>query len=183
MAIHNPPRYRYSLFDPWDTKALTTIRQIAETKKYPKIIATHPEEIDAYLTMLIRTQKSLHDWRDFLKDTLAEIDEKGTITIQPLLLKYPPESIGTDAPEWVTYEEDKIVNNFIDELGIKKIHFSGTNEEISKFILRFIIGQLGHDWEWTIMMVWEMLGNGNTLSVPELNEELKNFDYLKIFTQ
>src|SRR3990167_8389736 len=97
MAIHNPPRYRYSLFDPWDTKALTIISQIAQAKKYPKIIAAHSEEIDAYLTMLIRTQKSLHDWRDFLKETLSEIDEKGTITVKPLLLKYPPESIDKDA--------------------------------------------------------------------------------------
>jgi len=47
--------------------------------------------------------------------------------------------------------------------------------------MRFLLGQLGHDWEWTIMMIWEMLGNENGINVKQLNEEMKNFDYLGLF--
>ena len=54
-------------------------------------------------------------------------------------------------------------------------------EEIAEFILRFILGQLGHDWEQTIMMIWEMLGEDNSLFIDKLNKEMKNFDYLGIF--
>jgi hypothetical protein len=53
--------------------------------------------------------------------------------------------------------------------------------EVTEFILRFILGQLGHDWESTILMVWEMLGDSDTLVVKELNEEMKKFDYCGVF--
>jgi len=49
------------------------------------------------------------------------------------------------------------------------------------FILRFILGQLDNDWESTILMIWELLGNGDTLIMKNLNNEMKNFDYLKLF--
>jgi len=76
---------------------------------------------------------------------------------------------------------DKIVNDFIDDLETKKIIFEGTNKEISEFVMRFILGQLGHDWEQTIMMIWEILGDKSTLNLKELNQEMKNFDYLNLF--
>lgn len=47
--------------------------------------------------------------------------------------------------------------------------------------MRFILGQLGYDWEQTIMMTWEMLGDKDKLSLKETNQELKKFDYLKLF--
>lgn len=76
---------------------------------------------------------------------------------------------------------DKIVNDFIDDLETKKIIFEGTNKEISEFVMRFILEQLGHDWEQTIMMIWEILGDKSTLNLKELNQEMKNFDYLNLF--
>lgn len=180
MTLHNPPFYRYSLFEKWDKEAFCQIKDIANTKKYPKIIGTK-EDKNHLLVMLIRTQKSLHDWRDLLKDIMQKIKENNTIDTILINKKYPPESIGKNKPAWVTYEEDKIVSDFIDELATRKIKFIGTDEQISEFILRFILGQLGHDWEQTIMMIWEMLGDKNTLSIEELNREMKNFDYLKLF--
>lgn len=57
----------------------------------------------------------------------------------------------------------------------------GTNGEIAEFILRFILGQLGHDWESTILMIWEMLGDGDIVSIKDLNEEMKGFDYRGVF--
>ena len=81
----------------------------------------------------------------------------------------------------MTYEEDKIVSDFIDELATKKVDFEGSDLKIGEFVLRFILGQLGHDWEGTIMMVWEMLGDGDKLNLRELNQEMRNFDYLKLF--
>lgn len=179
MAIHNPPQYRYALFDQWDKEAFDFIKEVGKQKNYPKIAGTE-EDKNKFLIALIRTQKSLHDWRDFLKDMLAQIKQNNVIDTKFLNDKYPPESISEKAPAWVTYEEDKIVNDFIDELVTRKINFIGSDEEISEFAIRFLLGQLG-DWEWTIMMIWEMLGDNNQLSVKELNEEMKNFDYLKLF--
>jgi len=131
--------------------------------------------------MLIRTQKALHNWRDFLKDTLNQIKVTGSIDALSLITKYPHSSISKEVPEWATYPADKVVSDFIDELATRKITFVGSDEEIGEFILRFILGQLGHDWESTILMIWEMLGDGNTLNVHDLNNEMKNFDYLKLF--
>lgn len=180
MAIHYPPQYRYSLFEQWDRDAFTLIKEIAKTKNYPQVTGIK-EEKDKFLVMLIRTQKSLHGWRQFLVDVLAQIKETNNIDTKVLLDKYPTKSVGNDRPAWVTYEEDEIVSNFIDELANRKIDFEGTDKEIAEFILRFILGQLGHDWEQTIMMIWEMLGDEDKLIMKDLNREMKNFDYLKIF--
>jgi len=180
MAIQNPPKYRYSLFEEWDKVAFEQIKVIGKNKNYPAILGSE-KSINDFLVTLIRTQKSLHDWRDLLKDTLSQVADNNRIDSVSLYKKYPPESIGTEVPEWVTYEEDKIVNDFIDELATRPIEFEGSNKEISEFIIRFILGQLSHDWEWTIMMVWEMLGDTNKLNVKDLNDEMKGFDYMHLF--
>jgi hypothetical protein len=180
MAIHYPPQYRYSLFEQWDKEAFALIKEIAKTKNYPQITGTKKEK-DKFLIMLIRTQKSLLGWRQFLIDVLDQVKKTNIINTRKLLDKYPSESVGKDKPAWVTYEEDEIVNNFIDNLTDKKVEFEGTDKEIAEFILRFILGQLGHDWEQTIMVIWEMLGDEGKLSAKKLNAELKNFDYLGLF--
>ena len=182
MAIKYPPQYRYSLFEPWDKKTFELIKKIAKTKNYPKILGSK-EDKNQFLITLIRTQKALHDWRDFLIDTFDQIKRNNTIDTLTLIKKYPPSCISKEKPEWVTYEEDRIVSDFIDELETKKIDFLGSDQEIAEFLVRFTLGQLGHDWEWTIMMIWEMLGNEDSLSLEELNQELKNFDYLNLFKE
>ncbi len=180
MSIHNPPQYRYALFDQWDKEAFDYIKRIGKQKSYPKITGTEKDK-NKFLVALIRTQKSLHDWRDFLKDILTQIKQNGAIDTKSLNDKYPTETIGKEVPAWVTYEEDKIVNDFIDELATRKVSFVGSDEDISEFVVRFLLGQLGHDWEQTIMMIWELLGKNDQFSIKDLNEEMKNFDYLKIF--
>lgn len=75
MAIHKVPQYRYSLFEPWDKKAFSLIREIARTKKYPEIAGTKSQK-NQFLTMLIRSQKSLHGWRGFLADVLGNAWEQ-----------------------------------------------------------------------------------------------------------
>jgi len=180
MAIHNPPHYRYSLFDQWDKETFDFIKEIGKQKNYPKFTGTK-EGKNAFLITLIRTQKSLHDWRDFLKDLLSQIKKSGVIDTRWLNEKYPPESISKVVPAWAIYEEDKIVNNFIDELATRRVGFVGSDEEISEFTMRFLLSQLGHDWEWTIMMIWELLGDQSELKVSDLNQEMKNFDYLQTF--
>jgi hypothetical protein len=179
MAISYPPKYRYTLFEPWDKEAFEFIKSIASAKQFPKIVGDR-NNINQFLTALIRTQKSLHDWRDFLVDVLAQA-KQGAINTPVLNKKYPPNSVSLADPAWVTYEEDKIVSGFIDELATRKVDFIGTGEEVSEFTMRFILGQLAHDWEWTIMMIWEMLGKENKISLARLNKEMKNFDYLKLF--
>lgn len=180
MPIHNPPQYRYCLFEPWDKEAFDLIKDIAKSKNYPKLIGTS-EDKNNYLIVLIRTQKSLNDWRGILRDTLDQVKLNGSINTKSLGEKYPPESISKEVPKWVTYKEDKIVNDFIDQLEFRKINFVGTDEEILEFVMRFILGQLGHDWEQTIMMIWEMIGDEDTLNVKELNKEMQNFDYWELF--
>lgn len=180
MSIHYPPKYRYALFESWDKEAFELIKRIAKSKNYPEIIGDEKGK-NQFLISLIRTQKSLHGWRDFLIDVLEQVKKSNKISVSHLNAKYPLESVSKETPAWVTYEEDKIVSDFIDELKARKIDFIGTDEEISEFILRFILGQLSHDWEQTIMMIWEMLGDENKLSIKTLNEELKNFDYLRLF--
>lgn len=180
MAIQYPPQYRYSLFKKWDRETFNFIKRIAKTKKFPDVLSSK-EEKNKFLITLIRTQKSLYDWRDFLKAIMDQIINKKHIDVSLLNKAYPSESISKDVPAWVTYEEDKIVSDFIDELETRQINFVGTDDEIAEFIFRFILGQLGHDWEQTIMMIWEMLGDENKLSVKRLNEEMKNFDYLGLF--
>lgn len=179
MTIHYPPHYRYALYEAWDKEAFEFIKQIAKTKKYPRISGTHDDK-NQFLIMLIRTQKSLHEWRQFLSDTLDQA-RGGVINTKFLNQKYPPDSISKDIPAWVTYEEDRLVSDFIDELETRKIDFQGTDDEISEFVVRFILGQLGHDWESTIIMIWEMLGDSDKLNIKELNQEMRNFDYLKLF--
>ena len=180
MAIHDPPQNRYSLFEKWDKDAFALIKRLAKIGKYPKITGS-PADINQFLTTLIRTQKSLHDWRDFPRDILAQIRDFNRIDTVDLNRKYPPEIIAKDMPEWATYEGDKIVSNFIDDLEVKQVQFMGKGQEITEFILRFILGQLGHDWEQTIFMIYEMLGNGKQLQVSELNREMEDFDYCKLF--
>ncbi|OGK15658.1 hypothetical protein A3H80_02200 [Candidatus Roizmanbacteria bacterium RIFCSPLOWO2_02_FULL_37_19] len=180
MSIHYPPQYRYSLYTEWDKEAFSLLSKIGKSKKYPQVLGTSTD-INQLLIIIIRTQKALHDWRDILKDILQQVKEKNIIDAVALNSKYPSESIGKDIPAWVTYPGDEIVNNFIDHLEKVNITFHGSNEEIAEFILRFILGQLGHDWEQTIMMIWEMLGEDNSLFIDKLNKEMKNFDYLGIF--
>lgn len=178
--FNDPPFYRYSLFEKWDKEVFCQLKEIGKTKKYPKIIGTIPDK-NQFLIILIRTQKSLHDWRDLLKNIMQQIKENNVIDASSLNKKYPPESIGKDIPDWVTYKEDKITNDFIDSLATRKLTFQGTDKEIAEFVIRFILGQLGHDWEQTIMMILEILGDKNKISLKELNKEMKNFDYLKLF--
>ncbi len=180
MSIHNPPQYRYYLYDEWNKKAFNYLKRLGARKQYSKIAGTSNDK-NQFLRTLIRTQKALHNWSDMLKDVLRQIEENGVIDTVSLNRKYLPESIGKDVPDWVTYEEDKTVNNFIDELEARKITFQGTDDEITEFVVRFILGQLGIDWEQTVLMIWEMLGKENNLSVNKLNKEMKNFDYLKLF--
>lgn len=180
MAIHNPPLYRYFLFDLWDKRAFALIKKLTKYDKYPKIIGSR-EDINQFLKMLIRSQKSTHGWRTFLKDMLNQIKQKNTIDTLSLNAKYPPNKVKRGKPQWVTYKEDKIVSNFIDELGKSKIEFVGSDRDISEFVLRFTLGQLCHDWEQTILMIWEMLGNSKRISLKLLNREMRNFDYLGFF--
>lgn len=180
MPIHDPPYYRYSFEKSDDIKIISLIKDIIRFGKYPKIVGTK-KDINQFLTLLIRTQKSLNDWRYFLNDTLHQIQHSGNIDTIKLIQKYPLKSIGRGISEWVTYPPDKVVSDFMDDLETRKVDFVGTNEEITEFILRFILGQYGHDWESTILLVWEMLGDDSFLSVKELNNEMKNFDYLNIF--
>ncbi|MFA4831373.1 MAG: hypothetical protein WC862_02145 [Patescibacteria group bacterium] len=178
--IHKIPQYRYSFFKQWDKKTFALIKKIAQAKNYPKIVGGE-EEKNQFLVMLIRSQKSLHGWRKFLVDTMKQVEENHSINIGLLVRRYSSKSVTRNRPAWVTYKEDKIVFDFIDKLATKKVVFVGTNREISEFTMRFISGQLGHDWEWTIMMIWEMLGSRKRLIVKELNREMRNFDYLKLF--
>lgn len=180
MTIHNPPQYRYSLFEQWDKETFAFIKQLAESKDYPQIKGSQDDK-NKFLVILIRTQKSLHDWRDFPQEVIDQIQKNNQIDITALNKKYPPDSIAKDTPAWVTYEGDEIVSNFIDDLETRKVTFLGTNQETVEFVLRFILGQLGHDWEQTIFMIYEMLGDGNELQVKELNQEMKSFDYCKLF--
>lgn len=180
MALHDPPYYRYLLFEEWDKKAFRLIKKIARKKEYPRILGT-PEEKNQFLKMLIRTQKSTYGWRKFLNDILKQIEKSCVIDTKALIIQYPLESVSNGTPAWVTYEEDKIVSNFIDELATRKVKFLGNDQEIAEFVLRFILGQLGHDWEQTIMLIWEILGDKDVIYLKDINKELKNFDYLKLF--
>ena len=180
MALHNPPYYRYSLFEAWDKETYALIKQMTRGKRYPKIQGSHDDK-NQFLITVIRTQKTLHNWRAMLVDTLEQIKNTGNIDTIALNKKYPPQSISKDIPAWVTYEEDKIVSDFIDELETRKVEFVGSDEELGQFVLRFILGQLGHDWEQTIILIWEILGKDTSLSLNQLNEEFRNFDYMHLF--
>ena len=180
MVIHNPPIYRYPLSDDWDKDTFELIKELASKKKYPEIIGEE-DDINQFLITLIRTQKSLHDWRDFLKEAMEQVKTNGNIITKELNQKYPPESISKEVPGWVTYEDDKIANDFIDVLESRKIQFKGENSEIGEFVLRFILGQLGSDWVQTVEVVWEMLGDKNIISVKDLNNEFRNLDYCHLF--
>ena len=114
-------------------------------------------------------------------EIIDQIERDKKIDMKTFIKKHPSGSINKDSTSWVTYKEDKIVSRFIDELATRKVDFVGTDKETSEFIMRFILGQFGNDWEMTIMMVWEMLGNKKQLRVKDLNEEMKHFDYLKLF--
>jgi hypothetical protein len=50
--------------------------------------------------MFIRTQKSLHGWRQFLIDVLAQVESSDSINTKMLLSKYPPESVSKEKPPW-----------------------------------------------------------------------------------
>ncbi|MCA9371376.1 hypothetical protein KC726_00605 [Candidatus Woesebacteria bacterium] len=180
MTIHTPPQYRYPLSTKWSKDLFVMIKDIAKTKRYPSIVGSR-EDKNAFLITLIRTQKALHNWEAIFIEMVKQIKSANTIDTATLTSHFPPSSISKDTPEWATYDEDKIVSDFIDELGTRPVDFVGTDEEMAEFIFRFILGQLGLDWESTIMMIWEMLGDENSLQLRELNNELKNFDYIHLF--
>jgi len=104
MAIHNPSQYRYSLFDQWDKEAFDLIKKIAKTKNYPRITGNKDEKNQFFIT-LIRTQKSLHDWRGFLVAILDQIKKNNTIDTALIIKQFPPNSISKETPAWVTYDE------------------------------------------------------------------------------
>jgi len=156
------------------------IKRLANEQKYPAIKGSNGDK-NQFLITLIRTQKALHDWRAVLVDTMEQIASTGCIDTIALNRKYPPQSISKDIPAWVTYEADKIVSEFIDALETREVDFVGSDNEMSEFVLRFILGQLGHDWEQTIIMIWEMLGKDTSIALHQLNEEFRNFDYMRLF--
>lgn len=84
------------------------MKELGSKGAYPKLIGSE-SDINKYLIALIRTQKSLHDYRPILKDTLDQIKLSGSIDTKVLHEKYPPESISHEIPAWVTYTGDKIV--------------------------------------------------------------------------
>jgi len=181
VSIGYPPKYRYLLPDDWDKEVFSLISAWAKDKQYPKILGSN-EEKNKYLTMLIRSQKAFNNWRDLPKDTISQINLNGNIDAAFLNKKYPPSWISREIPAWATYQEDKLVSDFIDELETRKVNFIGTDQQTGEFILRFILGQLG-DWEVTILMISEMLGSANEIRLSDLNNELKNFDYAKLFKE
>lgn len=179
MALHNPPSYRYPLFGQWDRDTFEFIKRIAKKNKYFEIKGDS-NNINLFLTTLIRSQKSLHDWREMLIDIVDQIKNTNCVDTVILNEKFPPQSIGKDIPKWVIYEEDEIINNFIDKLEHQEIKFSGTESQMAEFITRFILGQLGNDWKLTIGMIHEMLGDNDKLDIKSLNDELRTFDYLNL---
>lgn len=84
------------------------MKELGSKRAYPTLIGSE-RDINKYLIALIRTQKSLHDYRPILKDTLDQIKLSGSIDTKVLHEKYPPESISHEIPAWVTYTGDKIV--------------------------------------------------------------------------
>ena len=179
MALSNPPKYRYPLNDQWDKDTFELIKSIGISKQLPRIIGSQ-SDIDLFLKTLIRTQKALHDWRQMPVDIVDQIRKDNTISPTLLNEKYPPESIGKDVPAWVTYHEDRTVSGFIDDLNTRQLNFIGSNYDASEFVTRFLLGQLGNDWEFTIFMIWEMLGDDKEIKLKDLNKELRNFDYCKL---
>lgn len=178
--MNYPPKYRYLLPDDIDREMFEYIKNEGKNKDHFKLDGSE-EDKNKFLILLIRTQKSLHDWRAIWIDILNEVKKNNIVDVRSLINKYPEDSIGDDVPDWVTYEGDRIVNDFIDELKTRKISFIGSEKEMIEFILRFWLAQLGSCWESSIMMIWEMLGDDSEISLLELNNELKGFDPLGIF--
>ena len=116
-----------------------------------------------------------------MKDTFEQIKKSGSIDAATWIRKYASVDTGNEEPAWATYPGDKIVSKFMDEIATRNVAFVGTESEFGEFIFRYALGQLSNDWESTILMIWEMLGDGTTLNVKDLNNEMKHFDYLKIF--
>jgi hypothetical protein len=168
------------LDEPWKKLALEQIAGLAKNRKYPKILGLQGDR-NKYLIALIRTQKALHGWENILLDTLEQVKSTGAIDAVSLIKKYSPEAIAKDTPAWVTYKEDRQVSDFLDELETLQVDFTGSDSEAGEFVLRFILGQLGIDWEQTILLIWEMLGKDNSLSLKDLNREMHSFDYLGLF--
>jgi hypothetical protein len=182
MALHNPPLYRYALFEDWDKEAFAYLKKVGESKDFPQILGS-TEDKNKFVIALIRTQKSLHGWRALLVDLLEQIKLNNAIDTVVINQKYPSESVELGRLEWATYKGDQIVSDFLDELMTRPITFLGSNQEMIEFVLLFWLGQLGADWEQTIMMIWELLGDAKELSLKELNHELKGFDYLRLFNR
>ncbi|MCL4531217.1 MAG: hypothetical protein M1282_17655, partial [Chloroflexi bacterium] len=86
MALHNPPEYRYSLFTLWDRKAFKLLKKIGKRRRFPRLVGD-PEIRDKFLRALIRSQKSLHGWRGFLKAVLLEIEKAGAVDMSLLVKK------------------------------------------------------------------------------------------------
>lgn len=173
------PQYRYSLFEAWDRKAFRLLKKLGK-KNLIKLIGNQAE-INQFIITLIRSQKAFQGWRNFLKEVLSQVKENNSIDVRVLNKKYPSKCIKKGLVKWATYKEDKIVSSFLDQLAIKEIRFIGSEKEKVEFVLRFILGQLGHDWEQTILMIWEIVGKRDEIKISRLNKEFRNFDYLGIF--
>lgn len=170
------PEYRYPLYSRWDRECYSTIRKLA--KKFPKIKG-NKKEVDRFLKILIQNQK-IEDWRKLFKIIFGEMRRR-EIDVEKINQKIKDFKIPKGIEKWAFFTQDKRLCKYIDKLGERKIHFKGTDKEISEFIFRFILSQLLYDWRTPLFATILEINNKRTAKIEKLNELLKQFDYTKIF--
>ena len=173
------PEWQYPLYKESDKIAYQTLRKLGTSKKYPQLVGSD-EEINRFLKLLILSQK-MKDYRLFRDIALNEFGKK-EVSIPKILNESKNLQILRGVDEsWATLLQDKRLCELMDTFQDEKIVFTGDNEQVGEFFVRFLLSQLLQDWRGPLMaVILECLQN-KRVRVSKLNILLKIWDYTKIF--
>lgn len=173
------PEWQYPLYKKSDVVTYSILRELGKSKKYPKFVGSKTE-MDEFVKLLITSQK-VKDYRK-LRDALLRKFRTRTVKLVDVLFGNKGIKIikGTDS-SWVIFQQDRRICELIDDFYASKIEFEGNAEEITEFVIRFLLSQLLQDWRGPLMAVLINCMKNKRIKVRGLNNLLKLWDYTKIF--
>jgi hypothetical protein len=174
------PEWQYPLYKESDKVVYILLEKLGKSKKYPKLVGSN-DEINKFLKLLILSQK-MKDYRKFRDIALNEF-KKEEANIPKILDESKDLEIHGGVDEsWAIFIQDKRLCELMDDFQDANIEFIGTNNEVSEFLVRFLLSQLLQDWRGPLMAVLLECLQYKKIKLSKLNNLLKIWDYTNIFT-
>lgn len=175
----NIPEWQYPLYKEPDKVAYAILEKLGKSKSYPKLVGSK-DELNGFLKLLVVSQK-MKDYRKLRDIALNEFKKK-----EANIPKILDESKNLEIPRgidesWAIFIQDKRLCELMDNFQDAKIQFSGNDDEVSEFFVRFLLSQLLQDWRGPLMAVLLECLQDKKIKIAKLNNLLKIWDYTKIF--